>query len=509
MSIGPRLDLRQSQSLIMTPQLQQAIKLLQFSSLELNAYVENQLEQNPLLDREDTVIEKYETESPPDASDAEATTLAASADPPPLDEAMSVENIDAAEAIIDVDIHEGLFEGERSTADGVQMDGNEVPWRNHDGGFDSSETNLEETLAGQKTLKDHILSQVLVDIRDPAERIIAAHLVDLVDDAGYLSGEPQDVAVLLGCSEDKVETVLSRLQSFDPPGVFARNLAECLALQLIDRGRLKPHMEIILQHLPLVGRRDWPALCKICDIDSSTLFKAIAEIRTLNPKPALEFEDAIGQPITPDVFVRRKRDLTWAVELNPDALPRVLVNNQYYSEVSQVVRNKHEKQYMSDCLQSANWLVKALHQRATTILKVSTEIVRHQNGFFHNGVQSLRPLILRDIAAAVSMHESTVSRVTSNKYISTPRGIFELKYFFTHAVGRANGDEAHSAAAVKDRIKSMIDEEPLNRVLSDDALATLLQKEGIDIARRTVAKYREALGIASSMMRRRQKCELR
>ncbi|MCP5364015.1 MAG: RNA polymerase factor sigma-54 [Hyphomicrobiales bacterium] len=508
MAIGPRLDLRQSQSLVMTPQLQQAIKLLQFSSLELNAYVENQLEQNPLLDREDSVVDRYDAEHPAEASEGE-TAIGGAADPPPLDEAMSVDNIDAAEAMIDVDVREGLFEGERSPADGVPMDGSELAWRNHNGDFDSSETNLEETLAGQKTLKDHILSQVLVDIRDPSDRIIAAHLIDLLDEAGYLSGELQDVAVLLGCSLDRVETVLKRLQSFDPPGVFARDLAECLTLQLLDRGRLQPHMGAILQHLPLVGRRDWPALCKICDIDSSTLFAAIAEIRTLNPKPAVDFETTIGQPITPDVFVRLKKDQTWAVELNADALPRVLVNNQYYSEVSQAVRNKHEKQYMSDCLQSANWLVKALHQRATTILKVSTEIVRHQNGFFHNGVRSLRPLILRDIADAVSMHESTVSRVTSNKYISTPRGIFELKFFFTHAVGGSNGDEAHSAAAVKDRIKSLIDEEPSNRVLSDDALAALLQKEGIDIARRTVAKYREALGIASSMMRRRQKCELR
>lgn len=233
----------------------------------------------------------------------------------------------------------------------------------------------------------------------------------------------------------------------------------------------------------------------------------VTEIRTLNPKPALAFDDTVAQPVTPDVIMRAQPGGGWLVELNSETLPRVLVNNHYYAQVSRSLRNREEKQYVNECLHSANWLVKSLHQRATTILRVATEIVRQQQAFFTSGVQSLRPLILRDIADAIGMHESTVSRVTSNKFVATPRGIFELKYFFTHAIGSANGGDLHSAESVRHRLKSLIDAEEPHAVLSDDALAEILQKEGIDIARRTVAKYREAMRIPSSVQRRRQKSD--
>ena len=304
---------------------------------------------------------------------------------------------------------------------------------------------------------------------------------------------------------DRVEAVLTCVQAFEPTGVFARSLAECLRLQLDERGWLDGAMLKLLQNLDLVGRRDWSALIRPCGVDGERLQGMVGQIRALNPKPALAFDYVVAQPMIPDVIMRQQPGGGWIVELNSETLPRVLVNNQYYARVSRNISRREEKQYVNECLQSANWLVKSLHQRATTILKVATEIVRQQQDFFVSGVESLKPMVLRDIADAIGMHESTVSRVTSNKFMATPRGIFELKYFFTHAVGGSAGGDAHSAESVRWRIKKLIDAEPPNAVLSDDSLAEALQKEGIDVARRTVAKYREAMGYSSSVQRRRQK----
>jgi RNA polymerase sigma-54 factor len=298
---------------------------------------------------------------------------------------------------------------------------------------------------------------------------------------------------------------LRRLQQFDPAGIFARSLAECLALQLAERDRLDGPMQALLANLELLARRDWPALTKACGVSPERIARMVSEIQSLNPKPALAFDHDVTQTVTPDIFMRPQAGGGWIVELNNDTLPRVLVNNHYYARISREVRDKGERQYINECLQSASWLVKSLHQRATTILKVATEIIRQQEGFFVAGIRGLRPLILRDVAQAIDMHESTVSRVTSNKFMATPRGIYELKYFFTTAIGSSDGGDSHSAESVRHRIKALIDTETAKTVLSDDALAKTLRKEGIDIARRTVAKYREAMGIPSSMRRRREK----
>lgn len=503
MALGPRLELRQSQSLVMTPQLQQAIKLLQLSSLELTAYVEAQLEQNPLLEREGS----SEADGR-DGVDGEALPVAADGDPIAVDQAVGADSHDVAEASLDFEMPDNVFDDDRAGGGGLSQDGT-IGSREKGGSPEDGDVNLENRLEQRPTLKDHLWGQVILDIDEPVDRLIAAHLIDLLDDAGYLTGELGPIADLLGCPEERVTLVLAKLQRFDPPGIFARTLAECLRLQLHDRGRLDRTMACLLDHLDLIGRREWGALCRLCEIDGETLNRAIVEIRSLNPKPALIFDYAEVQPVIPDIFVRPRPKGGWAIELNSDALPRVLVNNRYYTLVSRAVRSKAERQYISECLQSANWLVKALHQRATTILKVAAEIVRRQEGFLAHGVQSLKPLVLRDIAEALGLHESTISRVTSNKFMATPRGIYELKFFFTHAVGGTNGDDAHSAAAVRHRLKALIQEESPDRILSDDALAETLQKEGIDIARRTVAKYREALGISSSVLRRREKSELR
>ncbi|MHA1598604.1 MAG: RNA polymerase factor sigma-54, partial [Alphaproteobacteria bacterium] len=257
--------------------------------------------------------------------------------------------------------------------------------------------------------------------------------------------------------------------------------------------------------LDLLAKRDIQALIKVCGVDEEDIIDMVEEIRQLNPKPADAFDDVITQPVIPDVTMRAQPGGGWIVELNAQTLPRVLVNNTYFARVSKSASKKADKNYINECFQSANWLVKSLHQRATTILKVASELVRQQDGFFVHGVQHLRPLVLRDIADAIEMHESTVSRVTSNKYISTPRGIFELKYFFSAALASNSGGDTYSAEAVRDRIKQMINAESVDKILSDDKIVTVLNDSGIDIARRTVAKYREALGLPSSVQRRREK----
>ncbi|GHD64018.1 RNA polymerase sigma-54 factor [Thalassobaculum fulvum] len=514
MALSQRLDLRHSQSLVLTPQLQQAIKLLQLNNLELTEYVEGELAQNPLLERDDgegpatlEAVERdnllrHESEEPAERVRDTAERAANETLP------------NAAEDPSDVDYDNNWGSAGIEESDGVAAmgagAGELAGWRSTGGhGGDGDEFGLEHTLSETKTLRDHLLDQMAIEIADPADRLIAAHLIDMVDAAGYLSGPVEPLAEQLGCSPDDVERVLERLQRLDPAGVFARDLKECLALQLRDRNRYDPCMEALLANLPMLAQRDFAGLRRVCGVDDEDLGEMIAEIKSLNPKPGEAFEPPLDQPVVPDVIVRRGPDGGWAIELNTDTLPRVLVNNAYFSEVSgRTAKDKKAKEYLSDCLQSANWLVRSLHQRATTILKVATEIVRQQGGFLEHGVQHLRPLVLRDIADAIGMHESTVSRVTSNKFVATPRGIFELKYFFTAAIASAGGGEAHSAEAVRDRIKRLIDAEPPSAVLSDDRIVELLRADGVDIARRTVAKYREALRIPSSVQRRREKAML-
>jgi RNA polymerase sigma-54 factor len=335
--------------------------------------------------------------------------------------------------------------------------------------------------------------------------MIGQYLIDMVDEAGYLTGDLDAVADKLGAPRAKVEAVLAILQTLDPPGVCARNLTECLAIQLRDRDRFDPAMRALVEHLDLLAKRDLAALRRLCAVSDEDLADMISEIRNLNPKPGLAFGSTTVQPIVPDVYVRAASDGTWQVELNSDTLPKVLISQRYYAQVSKTTRSDKDKTYLADCLQNATWLVRALDQRAKTILKVSSEIVRQQDAFFVKGVQYLRPLNLKTVADAIGMHESTVSRVTANKYIATTRGVFELKYFFTSSIAAADGGEAHSAEAVRHRIRQMIDAETAADVLSDDTIVDKLREAGIEIARRTVAKYREAMRIPSSVQRRREK----
>jgi RNA polymerase sigma-54 factor len=373
------------------------------------------------------------------------------------------------------------------------------------GASNDDDYNLEAFVAAETTLGDHLAEQLAVAFAHPAERMIGQYLIDLVDDAGYLPADLGQAAERLGADAADVNAVLAVLQKFDPPGIFARSLSECLAIQLRELDRYDPAMQALVEHLDLLAKRDVVALRKVCGVDDEDLIDMIAEIRRLNPKPGLKFGTARTQTMVPDVYVRPGPDGGWHVELNSDTLPRVLVNQVYYSRLSKTVGKSDDKSYFSDCLQNATWLVRALDQRARTILKVATEIVRQQDGFFTHGVAHLRPLNLKAVADAIQMHESTVSRVTANKYMATNRGTFELKYFFTASIASADGGEAHSAEAVRHHIKRLIDAEDPVAILSDDTIVERLREAGIEIARRTVAKYREAMRIPSSVQRRRDK----
>jgi RNA polymerase sigma-54 factor len=492
MALTQRLEIRQSQALVMTPQLMQAIKLLQLSNLDLAAYVETELEKNPLLER------SGDDADAPAASEGESQQKAESEwsgegdkgeefDPP---EGTTADPDDAGEA-------------RAPSSDNLPV---QSEWAGVGAGArPDADYNLEAFVSAEVTLVDHLAEQLALAVADPVRRMIGRHLIDLIDEAGYLTENLAEVAEKLGAPLAEVEAVLAILHGFEPAGVCARNLTECLAIQLKELDRFDPAMQTLVAHLDLLAKRDLAALRKVCDVSEDDLSDMIAEIRHLNPKPGLAFGNTLVQPIVPDVFVRQGPDGGYIVELNSDTLPKVLLNQSYYAEVAGSAKNNKDKTYLADCLQTATWLVRALDQRAKTILKVAKEIVRQQDAFFAHGVQHLRPLNLKTVADAIEMHESTVSRVTANKYMATNRGIFELKYFFTSAIAAADGGEAHSAEAVRHRIKQLIDAEKAQDVLSDDTIVERLRVAGIDIARRTVAKYREAMRIPSSVQRRREK----
>jgi RNA polymerase sigma-54 factor len=495
MALTQRLEFRQSQALVMTPQLMQAIKLLQLSNLDLAAYVEGELERNPLLERSAEAPDGTLVASDPADGQAERES-------PDTDWAAESPGADAA--------IEGRTEIERETDDAERQAPDMPPDQFgysdliRGGGHTDGGYNLEAFVSAERSLAEHLSQQLTLAITDPARRLIGQYLINSVDEAGYLTADLSFVAEKLGAPLAEIEKVLALLQQFDPAGVCARNLKECLAIQLRECDRYDPAMQALLARLDLVARRDFQTLRRLCGVGDEDLIEMIAEIRHLNPKPGLAFGSTLVQPIVPDVFVRPAPDGSFAVELNSETLPKVLVNQNYYAKVSKTAK-ADDKSYLSECMQSATWLVRALDQRARTILKVASEIVRQQDAFFAHGVQHLRPLNLKTVADATAVHESTVSRVTANKYMATTRGIFELKYFFTAAICASDGGESHSAEAVRHRIKQLIESENAKDVLSDDTIVDRLRGAGIDIARRTVAKYRDAMRIPSSVQRRREK----
>jgi RNA polymerase sigma-54 factor len=478
MGLGPSLSIRQSQQLVLTPQLTQAIKLLQLSNLELESFIAEELSKNPLLEARqeegeeqpagDFVADESDGDEAPDDPGADDLIMGQADDDRPLD-------VDWQSEALETD----------SFSDVVTSSAGEE-------GFD-----FERVQYSAGSLAQHLVDQLhgaSGDIGDLG-RIIA----ETLDETGYLSVPLQQIADLTSAPLPWVEQALELVQGLDPAGVGARSLAECLALQAKAADRYDPAMARLIDNLDLLSKGRTADLKRICGVDDEDLADMIRELRAYDPKPGCRFSGAASEDVTPDVFVRRTR-AGFAVELNQATLPRVLVNRRYYQELKSGPQDKASKAWLSECLQSASWLVKALDQRARTIVKVVSEIVKRQQGFFERGVSAMKPMTLREVAEAIGMHESTVSRVTSNKYLLSDRGLFELKYFFGSGVASAEGDGA-AAEAVKAAIKELVDAE--NEILSDDAIAGLLKNRGFDVARRTVVKYREAMGIGSSIQRRR------
>lgn len=495
MALTVKLELRHGQQLVMTPQLQQAIRLLQLSNIELGQFVEAELERNPLLELEDA------NDSPAGGQrEGEGDGVAESRERESDEEWLNLEK-PAPEGERELDGDDGGAEA----AVPNDVDSGWASLRQREGARSGEEFNPEEFVSSEPSLRDHLSQQMPLVLLEQAERLIGQYLIDMLDEAGYLHADLTLLAHTLGAPPELIEAVLAKLQTCEPAGVFARSLAECLALQLKEQNRYDPQIAALLDHLDLLAAHNMPALRKAVGVDLDEISDMVEEIKRLNPKPGLRFGAVQVQAVVPDVLVREASDGRWLVELNSDTLPRVLVNRHYFAEVDRSARSETDKTYLLECLQTANWLVKSLDQRARTILKVAEEIVRQQDAFLTYGVQHLRPLNLKTVADAISMHESTVSRVTSNKYMATPRGIFELKYFFTSAIQAAGDGEAYSSEAVRHRIRQMIDGESVRAILSDDKLVERLKGEGIDIARRTVAKYREAMRIPSSVQRRREK----
>ncbi len=490
-----RLEARQTQKLVITPQLRQAIKLLQFSALELQSYIENEIRENPLLSAADG------DEPAPAGAPEIAVNANGEADVPAFD---------AREGKIEINQDyepqspgDALYEGE-------------APAFSYDTGAEWSapsgpaplgeEYDPLATVTPGVSLAGYLNEQAQLAFADPQDKFVASYLIDLVDAGGYIRTPLEEVADALSLETAELERILGVLQSFDPPGICARDLPECLALQLKEKNRYDPFMERLLENLDLIAACDFQRLRKLCGVDQDDLRDMIAELRALNPRPGAGFETAEVETLVPDVIVKRGPDGAWKADLNPNAAPSLAVDRAYYASLKSRCRSDADRSYLSDRISSANWLVKSLEQRLSTILKVATAVVEEQSAFFDHGVRHLKPLNLRQIATKIGMHESTVSRVTSNKAIATPRGIFEMKYFFTSAIASSGASsDAHSSEAVRDRIKELILHEQADDVLSDDRIVTLLKAGGIDIARRTVAKYREALRIPSSAARRRQK----
>ncbi|MEP3248480.1 MAG: RNA polymerase factor sigma-54 [Sneathiella sp.] len=513
MALTPRLDIRQGQQLVMTPQLQQAIKLLQLSNLDLASFIEQELEKNPLLERGDTDSDLNPEQPAETVSETADGFGDESADGNALDDLTLTEGAPLSEtshASLDTD-YDNLYNNDSASdtpepaAAADATDAGYLAATTSSSGYSGSDFSLEDTLTDDLSLQDHLTAQLNMMSLPASTKFIAAYLIDLVTEAGYFTGNAPEISQTLGSSEEAVTQTLDILKGFEPTGVFAADLAECLALQLKERNRYDPAMEALLNNLDLLANRDIRGLMSLCGVDQEDITEMVAEIRELDPKPGLKFGSSVADTVIPDVFISRNPDGNWNIELNSETLPKVLVNNRYHAQINTKALKKEEKEFVSECLNTANWLVKSLDQRANTILKVATELVRQQEMFFTQGIAFLKPMNLKAIADAIEMHESTVSRVTANKYLATSRGVFELKYFFTSAINSTEGGNTHSAESVKYKLKHLVDDEKPGAILSDDKIVELMKREGIDIARRTVAKYRDAMNIPSSVERRRQK----
>lgn len=478
MSLGLRLDIRQTQSLVLTPQLQQAIRLLQLSNQELIGTLQSEVAENPFLEL--------------------AETMSLPAQPPPPGRAAAEPALPAAPATALGDAA-GDWEQPRPPA---AADRQLHARRNADG---DGQRQLEARFSEEPGLREALRRQLGMLESDAERRRLAIELTDWIDDDGYLREADEEIARSSGVAIERVTAARVLLQRCEPTGIAARDLGHCLALQLAEQDRLDPAMQRLLDNLPLLAKADWPALMRLCRVDREDLEEMVAELKALDPRPGHRYPAEPATAILPDIVVYRTGPEHWRIELNGEALPRLLVDGDYHAELNKRGLDLRQKEFVQERYQNATWLAKALDQRSRTILKVGRAIFARQLGFLDKGPQALRPLVLRDIAAATGLHESTVSRATNQKFAATPHGTFPLKYFFSTAIAGTDGGGDHSAEVIRQKIKTMIQKENPQAVLADDQIAARLADDGIAIARRTVAKYREALGIASSTQRRRAK----
>ncbi len=472
MQISQNLKLKQSQTLVMTPQLQQAIKLLQLNNIELCQLVDKELEENPFLE-----------------SDIETSE----------DEKVS----ESTESIIEA------FESGESLSDTPSSDESENTWDQESkistsNNFETTDPGsiAEQTVAEKETLKSMLLKQAQIEFSNSKDNIIAEILIDYIDPSGWLTKDLNEIKEIIGCNENEIKNVLKKLQNFEPTGVFARNLTECLKIQLDYNNELTESISTIIENFDLLAKGDIKSLCKICNLSKDELTKNIMLIKKLNPKPGTLFPEGDEQIYYPDVIVKNKNN-NWEVELNNSTLPKIIMNEDYAKQLEKLNSSENDKKFISESVNSAKWLMKAIEQRNLTTLKISSEIVEQQKAFFEKGLSYLKPMILKDVAKKIGMHESTVSRVTTSKLMLTPRGIFEMKHFFSATINSTVKGESHSAASVRETLKNLITNEPLNSPLSDEILVSKLQVKGINLARRTVAKYRELLNIPASSERRK------
>ncbi len=505
MSLKASLQLRQSQSLMMTPQLAQSIKLLQLSNADLQEFIKEEIEKNPLLDMDTSEqhAENRTTEAPKSGTEDNPEKVAS------LNDVVSNEmKLDAGENEASLDTSfENIYDGGTAGAEQAnkpQASSGEISSGTTNGPSDN-EFDFLAQVEQEKSLQEYLEEQISYTFKDETKREVATYIAHALDEDGYFREDISELAEHFNVSEDECLTILERFQALEPAGIGARNLSECLKLQLIDQDRYDPAMACMVENLGMLAKREFSALKKLCDVSKEDFEEMIAEIRMLDPRPASQYQVVLSAYVVPDVMVTKAHDGNWSIDLNANTLPKVLVNNEYHAELSRSIGSEDGQEFISTCMSNANWLVKSLHQRAETILKVTQEIVRQQDMFFDSGIEHLQPMNLKTVADAIKMHESTVSRATNNKYLMCDQGIFELKYFFSSSIGSSDGEGEHSAETVKYKIKQLVDAENPVKILSDDQIVSQLQEAGIEIARRTVAKYREAMRIPSSVQRRREK----
>ena len=475
MQITQNLKLKQSQSLVMTPQLQQAIKLLQLNNLELTELVNKELEENPFLENESSEekVGKFEEETN-DLSESFESGESIADEP----------KIDDYDNRWDTDLS---YQSYSKTTDSDSIDPGSV---------------VEQTLSEKISLKGILKNQAELEFKSQTEKKISELLIDYIEPSGWITISIDELADFSGFDKTLIEKVLLKMQNFEPNGVFARNLKECLIIQLKNEDKLNNSKKKLIENLELLGEGNLKELQKITNLREEELKENIKSIRLLNPKPGTKYSDENSIIFNPDVIVTKNNE-NWEVELNNSTLPKVTVNQEYVNEIEGLNCSESDKKYITENLNSAKWLIKAIQQRNMTTLKISAEIVNQQKLFFEKGKKYLKPMILKDVAKKINMHESTVSRVTSEKLMLTPRGIFEMKIFFSASIGGTNDGDSFSAASVRESLKKLISNEPMNNPFSDEILVNKLHSQGISLARRTVAKYRELLNIPSSSIRRR------